>query len=115
MKRSMVLIELIFSIALFSIITIYSMNILLELQRKTQIKSSQTFRNLLLETTRLFLIKNYTKDNIKYAHGVLYFQNNILLDDISSYNLKVLNDIITIDICINHNKICQKWKIKDAN
>ncbi|MEA3554713.1 MAG: hypothetical protein U9R39_10005 [Campylobacterota bacterium] len=112
MKRAVVLLEVIFSIVLFSIIASYSVNILLSLNKKKNLTTFQTHNNIKLETTRLFLIKNNNFADIKYENSVLYFKNNILLDNISSYNLNILNKIATIDICIYDNTICQKWKIK---
>ncbi|MEA3498201.1 MAG: hypothetical protein U9R16_03990 [Campylobacterota bacterium] len=112
MKRSIVLVELIFSIALFSIIAIYSMNILVSLYGKNNISTLQTQNNIKLETTRLFLIKNNNFTDIRYIDSTLYFKNNILLDEISKYSLTISNKIATIDICIKNNTICQKWKIK---
>ena len=113
MKRSIVLVEVIFSIALFSIIAIYSMNILVSLYEKNKVATSNTQNNIKLETTRLFLIKNNNFTDIKYLDSILYFQNSILLDNISKYNLTILNKLATIDICIENNKICQQWKIKN--
>ena len=112
MKRSIVLVEVIFSIVLFSIIASYSMNILLSLNEKQSLTTFQTHNNIKLETTRLFLIKNNYFENIKYDNSILYFKGHILLDNISSYNIIILDKIATIDICIYENKICQKWKIK---
>jgi len=111
-KRSIVLLEVIFSIVLFSIIASYSMNILLSLNEKHSLTTFQTHNNIKLETTRLFLIKNNNFENIRYDNSILYFKHNILLDNISLYNLTILDNIATINICIYENKICQKWKIK---
>ena len=112
MKKATILVEVIFSIALFSIIISYSMNILLSLSQKENLTTFQTHNNIKMETTRLFLTKNNNFNNIKYEDSILYFNNNILLDNISLYDLNILNNIATINICIYKNQICQKWKIK---
>ncbi len=112
MKKAMLLIEVIFSIVLFSIIASYSMNILLSLNEKNVISTFQTHNNIKLETTRLFLLKNNNFEDIKYENSILYYKNNILLDNISLYNLNISNKIATIKICIYDGKICQNWKIK---
>lgn len=112
MKRSIVLVEVIFSIVLFSIIATYSMNILLSLYEKKNTATSQTLNKIKLESTRLFLIKNNDFTNIRFDNSVLYFKDNILLDNISLYNLTTLDKIATINICIYDNTICQNWKIK---
>ena len=112
MNRSIVLVEVIFSIVLFSIIAAYSMNILVSLSNKKNTTTFQTHNNIKLETTRLFLIKNNDFNHIRYDNSVLYFKNNILLNNISLYNLVSSNKIFTINICIYDNSICQTWKIK---
>jgi len=107
-----ILIEVIFSIALFSIIVVYSLNILLSLHEKKSLSTSSINNNLLLETTRLFLIKNNDFSRIKYSEDKLYFDNNLLLNNISKYDLYISNNIATIDICIDKNRVCQIWNIK---
>ena len=111
LKNSMVLLELIFSIVLFSIIGLMVIDISFNLYRKNSTKVYQTFTNLKLETTRLFLIKNGL-GNIKYSDDSLYFGADLLLDNISSYQISKSANIATIDICIDENRICQQWKIK---
>ena len=112
MKRSIVLVEVIFSIVLFSIVIVYSMNILITLYKTNNSKVFQTSNNIKLETTRLFLIKNNDFSLVEYSDGILKFDNNLLLNNISSYNIDINNSLATIDICIFENKICQVWKIK---
>ncbi len=112
LKNSMVLLELIFSIVLFSIIGLMVTDISFNLYRKNSTKVYQTFTNLKLETTRLFLIKNGL-ENIQYQDNSLYFGTNILLDNISSYQVLTNGTLTTIDICIDKNSICQQWKIRE--
>ncbi len=88
------------------------MNILLSLYEKKNTTTSQTLNKIKLETTRLFLVKNNDFTNIRFDNSILYFNNNILLDNISLYNLTILDKITTINICINDNTICQNWKIE---
>ena len=112
MKRSIVLVEVIFSIVLFSIVIVYSMNILITLYKTNNSKVFQTSNNIKLETTRLFLIKNNDFSLVQYNDGILKFDDNLLLNNISSYNIDINNNLATIDICVFENKICQVWKIK---
>lgn len=107
----MVLLELIFSIVLFSIIGLMVTNISFNLYKKNATKVYQTFANLKLETTRLFLVKNGL-GNIEYKDDSLYFGSDLLLDNITSYQSSVSGVIATIDICIDENSICQQWKIR---
>jgi hypothetical protein len=107
-----VLLELIFSIVLFSILGLITTNISFNLYKKNSTKTYQTFTNLKLETTRLFLIKNGVQ-NISYSSGSLYFGTNLLLSNISSYSMVSNGTVVnTIDICIDENSVCQQWKIK---
>ena len=107
----MVLLELIFSIVLFSIIGLMVTDISFNLYRKNSTKVYQTFTNLKLETTRLFLIKNGL-GNIQHHDNSLYFGTDLLLDNISSYQVLTNGEVTTIDICIDKNRICQEWKIR---
>ncbi|MEA2049475.1 MAG: hypothetical protein U9O56_01890 [Campylobacterota bacterium] len=111
-SKSIVLIELIFGIVLFSIILIYSLNILVSLESKSKASLSYTYKNILLETSRLFLLKNNIKNKIKFENGTLYYDNNILLDNISKFNFSSSGDISTIEICLDtKDTTCQVWKI----
>ena len=111
LKNSMVLLELIFSIILFSIIGLIVTDISFNLYRKNSTKVYQTFTNLKLETTRLFLIKNGLA-NIQYKDDSLYYSSHLLLDNITSYQVSLNNEIATIDICVDANSVCQQWKIR---
>jgi len=78
--------------------------------------TSNTFiveNNLVLETTRLFLTKKKDFTKLKKYDTNLYFDNNLLLKNVSQYKVTPSNEILTIDICIHDNKICQTWKVKN--
>ncbi len=108
----MILLELIFSIVLFSILATYSTNIILTMQKKSLSSSIEIQNNIRLETTRLFIIKHNNLIDLKYSDKTLYFKNNILLDDISSYTTSISNHITTFNVCIKDTQVCQSWKIK---
>ncbi len=81
-----------------------------------QKNSTDTFivqNNLILETTRLFLTKKSDFTKLVKSDTNLHYDNNLLLENISLYEVSKVNDIITINICIYDNQICQVWKIKD--
>lgn len=114
MKKSMVLIEVIFSIALFSVIALVTTKTLFSLYSKNQTTKNQTITNLKLESTRLFLIKNNDMSKLMLQDDKLYFNSNLLLTNVSVYSLVINNNIATFNICLkmdNVNKVCQKWKI----
>lgn len=68
--------------------------------------------NLILETTRLFFSKQKDLDSITLRGSSLYFQDNLLLEHISKYEVIQNNDLYMIDICIYQESICQTWKIR---
>ncbi|MEA3513779.1 MAG: hypothetical protein U9R37_09280 [Campylobacterota bacterium] len=111
MKKSIVLFELILSIAIFSIIALYSTKYIFSLYKKNNDKAFITHNNILLETTRLFLIKNNDFTKLRYENENLYYDNNLLLNHISTFNITTNSDIGTFDICLYEDKICQEWKI----
>jgi len=112
MKKSVVLIEVIFSIVLFSIISIGTMKMIFSLYEKNNTKTFQTYNNIKLEATRLFLVKNNDFSKIKFEKKNLFFEDNLLLNSISMFNLTTSGTITNINICIYDNKICQQWKIE---
>jgi type II secretory pathway component PulJ len=112
MKKSIVLLEVIISLILFSIIAMVSVKMVYSMVQKNTYDSFTVQNNLLLETTRLFLSKQNSLVELIKIDKSLYFENSLLLENISRYETSSLNKIITIDICIYDNKICQIWKIK---
>lgn len=82
------------------------------LYKSNMVKSVQIVKNLTLEVTRLFLVKNNDFSKIVYSDGNLYYDTNLLLHTISKYDVSADSKIVTIDICIRANTICQVWKIK---
>lgn len=111
MRKSVVLVEVIFSIVLFSIIIIGSMKMIFTLYEKNNTKTFQTYNNIKLESTRLFLIKNNEFSKLKIEDESLYYDENLLLDNVSTFKIDTDGSLNTINICIYQNKICQVWKI----
>lgn len=112
MKKSVVLVEVIFSIVLFSIVLIGSMKMVFSLYKANNTKTFQTHNNIKLEATRLFLIKNKNLVKLKIEDTNLYYDENLLLDNISTFKISTNGLLSTVDICIYDDKICQVWKIK---
>ena len=110
MTKSIVLLEIIFSIALFSIIALVSSQTILKLTTKDYNSRLVLNTNLRLETTRLFLSKN-DMNNLRYIDNKLYFKEALLLDNIQTFSIKTNNNITTISICTKEN-ICQTWKLR---
>jgi hypothetical protein len=112
MRKSVVLIEVIFSIMLFSMISIGTMQMIFTLYEKNNTKTFQIHNSIKLESTRLFLIKNNDLTKLKLENKNLFYNDNLLLDNISKYKFTVNGMLSTIDICIYDNKICQKWLLE---
>jgi len=112
-KKSVVLLEVIISLILFSIIAIVSSKMVYALVKKNHTDTFIAENNLILETTRLFLSKKNDFTQVHQIDKNLYFNNNLLLENISKYESFKVNSIRTVNICIFDNSNCQVWKIKD--
>ena len=112
MRRSIVLTEIILSIALFSIIAVYAMNNILSVQNKNRLSYSRTYTSIEFESARLFLTKHTDFSKLKYDNNVLYYDNNILLSGLISFDLTYDHNIAIIDICSKNNTFCRQWKIR---
>jgi len=113
LKRSIVLLEVIISLLLFSIIAIVSSKMVYTLVQKNSTDTFIVQNNLILETTRLFLTKKSDFTKLVKSESNLYYESNLLLEYVSQYEVSKVNNITTINICIYDDKICQVWKIKD--
>jgi len=111
-KKSVVLIEVIFSIVLFSIIVIGSMKMVYSLYKTTNTNTFETVNNIKLESTRLFLIKNNDMTKLHLNEGELFFDDNLLLNEVSTFKITNSSNIANIHICLYEDVICQTWKIK---
>ncbi len=118
-KKSIILIELLFTIVISSILLVSVANISLDLNHSNKINYYKNILKIEFESTRLFLQKQIINDknlsNLSYKNNNLYFKNNILLKNLLSYNRYIQDNIIVLDICIkNKIKLCQKIRIKDG-
>jgi len=118
-KKSITLIELLFTIIISSILLVSVANISLDLNNSNKINYYKNILKIEFESTRLFLQKQIINDknlsNLSYKNNNLYFKNNILLKNLLSYNRYIQDNIIVLDICIkNKIKLCQKIRIKDG-
>ena len=86
------------------------------LVEKNYINSRNLEKNILLETTRLFLIQNNDFTKINYREENLFLETYLLLENVSKFEISSFDisiEIVTIDICIEKNTFCQTWKIKN--
>lgn len=111
MKNSFSLFELIITIFISSFVIINSMFFTKELFFKQKELLSIEISKIDLLSTKLYLQLN-KKDivqNLSYKDNTLYFDNNILLEDVSNFTLKSASNIIEIEILIK-DSIKQIWK-----
>lgn len=115
MKNSFSIFELILTILVSSIVFIYSTQYIKELFYTNKNLEQIEIQKLDMLATKAFLSK---QDNIyeklSYQDKNLYFENNILLEDVSSFSISKEFKTITITININDN-IKQEWKFKNDN
>lgn len=111
-KQSFILFETILSMALFFIIFASASSLIFKLQEKSKLTNYQSIALLKLESTKQFLTNNKNLNTLLYSDSSLYYNGNLLLDNVSKYTFDITNKIATINICIDKNKVCTKWKIK---
>jgi hypothetical protein len=117
MKKSLLLIELIFSIVILSIIFLTTNSLITDIYKKNKTNFDINITKLEFETTKLFLTKTlktfHNLNKISYKQNNLYFENNLLQKRVTSFVINKQNNLYKIDICIKISKnICQKWIIK---
>ena len=113
----MVLLELIFAIVLLSIIFLTTTKFLFAIYDKNRSNFTTNLTKIEFESTKLFLTSILQKENnfdaINYTNSKLFYNDNILQKDITTFSILQNNNIYTIDICINlYNNICQVWIIR---
>lgn len=112
-KQGVILLETILSIALFFIIVSSTTGVFLGLQEKSKKTNTQSVALLTLEATKQFLVNNKNLNELAFSNNTLFYKGDLLLDGISKFTLGVNQEVTIIDICIEDNKVCTKWKIKN--
>ena len=106
-KKSFSLIELISSIFIMSLISIYAMLF----YKESFALNQQHFENekIKLEflTTKLFLEKRKEFEKLSFQNNNLYFENALLLKNITKYNFIENNTYVEFNICIKES-LCQE-------
>lgn len=111
-KQASILLEVVFSIAILSIVVINAMLIYKEFFEINHSEFNQELHKLELLNTKYFLEKNIQTLNdvnkLSYTHTKLYFNHHLLLQNITSYELKHASHNVTISLCLNE-QICKNW------
>ncbi len=116
-KKSFLLLEVLISIFFLSIIFLTSTKVLLSITQKNNSSYMINLTKIEFETTKLFLQNTLKKENdlnkIKYINNKLFYDNFLLQNHITSFNISSNNTVHHIDICIElYENICQTWVIK---
>lgn len=112
-KKAYSLFELIIVLFISSLIIVFSFKFSNELYLSEEENYKTEIYKLDLNSTKIFFEKNIDEIplNISYRNKTLYFHNNILLQNVSSFSIKSSSDYLNVDIEID-NKITQSWVIK---
>lgn len=99
------------------VILLSTTNIINLLYKENKQTSTITISKLDFETTRLFLehkIKiDKSLDKLTYQDRSLYYDNNLLLNNVNSFEKTKNNNFINITVCIKKDlKICQDMVFK---
>lgn len=107
MKNSFTLIEVIFTITIFSIISISIVTFLKTINEKNLSDYKKEVYTLDINSTFLLLEKNmYMIDKVKLKENKLFLENIVLLEDVSKFEIIKNKKIYYIKICIDN--LCKK-------
>lgn len=106
-KKAFTLLELIFSIALSSIILFSTLSILKVLHQENQKTLNLTLTKIDFETTRLFLEHKIKKDltlsNLILTDGVLFYSGDPLMKNVGNFTKDIEGNAIILTICSDTN------------
>ena len=117
MKKSIILLEIIFTVVLLSIIYLITVKYIYTINEKNKTNYTTNLTKIAFETTRLFLISTLKAEQnlnqISYRDKQIFYNDKLLQNKVESFDLTKINDIYKVNICINlSNNICQTWIIK---
>jgi type II secretory pathway component PulJ len=110
MKNSFSLLEIILTLIISSIVIIYSTLFAKNLFFENKINEQIEIQKIDLLSTKIFFEKHLNQiDEFNFSNENLYFQNNLLLENVKEFDLIKLanNTIIFINL---DNKIVQTWQ-----
>ncbi len=112
-KKAFTLIELIFSVALASIILFSTLSILKVLHQENQKTLNITLTKIDFETTRLFLEHKIKEDvtlsNLALANRILLYRGDPLMKNVSRFSKSIETNGINLTICSdNYGRFCSE-------
>jgi type II secretory pathway component PulJ len=110
MKNSFSLLEIILTLIISSIVIIYSTLFAKNLFFENKINEQIEIQKIDLLSTKIFFEKHLNQiDEFNFSNENLYFQNNLLLENVKEFDLIKLANNTTIFINLD-NKIVQTWQ-----
>lgn len=110
MKNSFSLFEIILTLIISSIVIIYSTLFAKNLFFENKINEQIEIQKIDLLSTKIFFEKHLNEiDEFSFSNENLYFQNNLLLENVKEFNLIKLANNTSIFINLD-NKIVQTWQ-----
>ena len=110
MKNSFSLLEIILTLIISSIVIIYSTLFAKNLFFENKINEQIEIQKIDLLSTKIFFEKHLNEiDEFSFSNENLYFQNNLLLENVKEFNLIKFANNTTIFINLD-NKIVQTWQ-----
>ena len=112
MKNSFTLLEIILTILISSIVIINSTYLSKELFETNKDIQNMEILKLDLLSSKIFLQKNNTdlEKNLTYNNDTIYFKKNILLQDVSDFNISKKDKYYEISLELKE-KAKEIWKI----
>ncbi|MCK9337620.1 MAG: hypothetical protein M0P43_07310 [Arcobacteraceae bacterium] len=113
MKKGILLLEMILSIAILSFVGIYFNLHISNLYTQNKNQHEINISLITLESTRIFIDKKlqngYSINSFTLNGNTLYFEGNVLLLNVDYFNISSQNSKHKIDISINQNKVVEQW------
>jgi hypothetical protein len=112
MKNSFTLLEIILSVLISAIVIINSAYFSKELFQTNKDMQNIEILKLDLLSTKIFLQKNNKdlEEKLSFENNTLYFDKNILLQNVNEFNISKKTDYYEINIKVD-NRIKENWNI----
>lgn len=113
MKKAFSLFELILVLLISSIILIYSLKFAKELQEEQVLNQRIAVYKIDINSTKIIIEKNLENiiSRLKLDNSTLYLDENILLQNVSSFFISQNSNILTVKIVLD-NTISQTWEFR---
>lgn len=115
MKKSALLLEMIFVVVVLSFVGMYFNIHLLELYNTNKNQHKVNIALIELESTRVFISKKLLNggsiSDFTISNNTLFYQNNILLKEVDYFNVNFVGSRYVIQISIYNNLAVKEWVV----